>query len=250
MMCAVGRGRRRRRRRRGDFSHLPQLRRHVARRPQLIPHRHRAALHLHREAKIDELELAVVAVLLVHDVVELDVAVDDAVVVAVDDRREGLLDDRRGHALGVAVAVLAHARDERAAGAELHHDVHHAVPLVLERLDDARDVRVVEPLLYVELDQQFVKVRAAHRLERDRLHREHIVRVLPAHRDHRAARAAPELRRLARVVLLVHLRDVRAVDEARRECCVLIIDVGRVRHLFRHPLWLLLNFHAVDFDGL
>ena len=47
---------------------------------------------------------------------------DHRVAVAVGDGRQHLLDERGGGALAVAVAVVAHARDERSPRAHLHDD--------------------------------------------------------------------------------------------------------------------------------
>ena len=157
----------------------------------------------------------------------LDVAVDDAALVAVEGGREHLLDEGRRRLLAVAVAVRLHPRDERAAGAHLHDDVHLALAVVLERLVDPHDVRVVERPLDRDLVAEQLEVVVLEPLDRDRLAREHLAVGFPAHRRHRAARALAEHDARRGVVDLVDLGVVFLVvgDETFGD---------RVRRLLRH----------------
>ena len=65
-----------------------------------------------REAEVDELELGVLAVALVHEVVELDVAMAHVALVAVEDGRDHLAHQPRGQLLAEAALVLLEARDQ------------------------------------------------------------------------------------------------------------------------------------------
>mmetsp|Transcript_32566 Transcript_32566/g.85581 ORF Transcript_32566/g.85581 Transcript_32566/m.85581 type:complete len:227 (+) Transcript_32566:1235-1915(+) len=154
----------------------PQLGRHVRRRAELIMHDLRAWAHMAREAKVYELQLSVLALVLVDHVVELDVAVHDAMVVAVQHCREHLLHQRRRGLLAVTLAVRLHARDERATGAQLHHNVHPSILAVFERLDDLADVGVVELLLKLDLFAQRAH-RPSDRVQRYLLQRKQVARL-------------------------------------------------------------------------
>mmetsp|Transcript_45860 Transcript_45860/g.147711 ORF Transcript_45860/g.147711 Transcript_45860/m.147711 type:complete len:348 (-) Transcript_45860:311-1354(-) len=158
-----------------DLMVRPKLRRHVRRRANLLAHAAvPAAVALMRKPKVNHLELGVIALVLVDEVVQLDVAVDHAALVAVQRRRQHLLDQLACRRLSVAVPVPLHPRHERAAAAQLHHNVQLVPPLLLEPLVQLHDVRVVERALHLDLLPQLLHRLTAHVVQRDRLHREEL----------------------------------------------------------------------------
>merc|ERR1740124_322791 len=109
-----------------------------------------------RQPEVDELELGVLALRLVHEVVELDVAVAHVALMAVEDGGDHLAHKPGGHLLAEAPLVRLEARDQLPTVAQLHHDVEAA--LLLERLVYLDDVGVVQPLQYVDLLPKLVHV--------------------------------------------------------------------------------------------
>lgn len=65
------------------------------------------------KSKVDELELGVLSLVLIDEVIQLDVSVHHSMVVAVDDRGDDLLHDRRRRSLAVPVPVRLHPGDLR-----------------------------------------------------------------------------------------------------------------------------------------
>ena len=149
--------------------------------------------------------------------------------VAALDRAEHLLHQRRSRALAVAVAVVAHTRDERAANAHLHDDEQLVVLRVLERLEHLDDVRVVERPLDLNFLPQLGDHLRLEPVEPDRLQRKLLARRLLRHRRHRAAPAAPQLPPFAQVVHVAYLVRLRAVRHEHAHHRQLVgRDVGQV----------------------
>mmetsp|Transcript_27069 Transcript_27069/g.56858 ORF Transcript_27069/g.56858 Transcript_27069/m.56858 type:complete len:310 (-) Transcript_27069:676-1605(-) len=142
-----------------------QLGRHVAERAHAL--RHRLALeYAARKTKVDQLGLRVRVAALKHDVLRLDVSVDDAALVHVEDSGQEAGGNARDALLVEPVGRAQHLVDERAARAQLEHHPHARRRRFLERLIHAHDIRVVQRALQLELLPQLCESLVAIRVDR------------------------------------------------------------------------------------
>ena len=135
---------------------LPKVDRRVALQQLLVVGRRVHAVEARAEAKVRQLE---VAVLVDEQVVRLDVAVDKAGLVDRIDREDGLRHVEPRRVLGERV-LLDQQRHHVAAGQELHDEVQ--VVLVLERVVELHDPRVVGLREQVALRAHVRELGAAH----------------------------------------------------------------------------------------
>ena len=178
---------------------LAHLGRHVQRRAALG---HRLRLREGeelRDAKVAELDLAVVE----EDVRRLEVAVEELVrVVAARERRRRLVEDRQHLGLrevGAHALLRRDARREVAVVRVLHQDAQ--VVAVAVRVDVRDDVRVLQPLEHLDLLHRRLLLVARHVRHRDLFADELLADGVVADEPHGAERAAADDADLLVVVL-------------------------------------------------
>lgn len=146
-----------------EGAHAPRHRLHLA-----APTRSDVA-----QPEIDELELGVLGRGLVHEIVQLDVAVHHVVLVAVEQRREHLRDEPGRIALRQAsiLRLLHQLVDELTTRAQLEHHDDLTALVVLIRLEEPHNVGVVEPTHSRYLTAQLFHPFHTHLLNIERLDR-------------------------------------------------------------------------------
>ena len=150
---------------------LHLLRRHVVRRPDRLGQarpRHLPERRVERDAEVDELHPAVRGD---HDVLGLEVAVDDAVVVQVGER-VGDGDGQRDGGLAGQAALSAETVAQQLAVDVLHGEVEAALLARLEDLDDGGVVQALADLflaLEALVEDHVARVLQMRHLERDRV---------------------------------------------------------------------------------
>ncbi|GBE60051.1 ABC transporter ATP-binding protein, putative [Babesia ovata] len=146
---------------------LEHVWRDVVRGADLVLHL-RVQVAVRGETEVDDPDVGIGVLGLKQQVLGLEVAVHDVLLVHVVDTAEHLLDNLRGVLLGEALSVDNFV-EQFAAGVQLRDEV--VVLLVLVELEDLHDVRVVQRLEHVHLAQKrLVVALALHRALQNHLH--------------------------------------------------------------------------------